>query len=319
MASLIGLDWGTSSLRGYLFDADGAILEARHRPHGIRALPDGGFDAALADITDGWPACPRIAAGMVGARGGWREVPYLQLPIAMTALGESLDSVTAGDGRPVYLVPGLRNPRRPDVMRGEETQVLGAIALDPSLAPRATLLLPGTHSKWVSLRDGVLVDFHTTMTGELFALLLEHSIIGASIADPGQTDAGPSEAVASARFLRGVGDARDSGSAGGFSRLFAIRASMLSGSLASTDIPAYLSGLLIGEEVRAMIAANEFDVSAPVHLIGASALCARYAHALKAFSVESRVCAEDAAAHGLWLIASNAGWVGPSPPSGVRS
>lgn len=307
VASLVGLDWGTSSLRAYLFDQSGTILESRHRPHGIRALPEGGFNAALADVTAGWPNCPRLAAGMVGARGGWREVPYLDLPIDVAALGASLDSVAAADGNAVHLVPGLRNPGRPDVMRGEETQILGALALDPSLAAHATLVMPGTHSKWVSLRGGAIVDFHTSLTGELFATLLEHSIIGAS---PGGAHADDAESDARAAiFGRGVDEARDSGAAGGFSRLFAIRASMLSGALATDEIPTMLSGLLIGEEIRAMVAGKEFDVSGRVRLIGDSALCARYAMALERFSIDSAVCAEHVVAHGLWLIAANAGLV----------
>lgn len=301
MAGLIGLDWGTSSLRAYLFDDGGAVLDTRHRPHGVRALPEGGFDAALFDITGEWPRCPRLAAGMVGARGGWREMPYLDLPIDVRAVGASLGSVQAADGEPVHLVPGLRNARRPDVMRGEETQILGALASEPSLSTQATLLLPGTHSKWVSVGNGRIVDFCTAMTGELFAVLLHHSILGAGVTDSGIADA--------AVFRRGVRNARDSGAAGALSRIFSIRASMLSGTLESRDIPAYLSGLLIGEEVRAVIAAGEFALSTPVRLIGEPALCARYRDALEEFEIEAAVSDGDAAAHGLWRIATSAGLV----------
>ncbi len=304
MGALIGLDWGTSSLRAYLFGANGSVLDARHRPYGIRSLPGGGFDAALAEIVQGWPRCPRLAAGMVGARGGWREVPYVELPLEADAIGASLHSLMAADGEPVHLVPGLRNPRRPDVMRGEETQILGALALHPALGGHATLAMPGTHSKWVSLRGARIVDFQTLMTGELFAVLTEHSILGAPLKGEGALGAAQAEA-----FDRGVRLALDSGGAGGISRLFSIRASMLSAALAVEDIADTLSGLLIGEEARSVVADGAFDLSAPVHLIGEEALCARYCRALQAFSIEARVIAQDVAAHGLWRIGTAAGLV----------
>ena len=316
MAALIGLDWGTSSLRAYLFDRAGNVLEARHRAYGIRSLPDGGFDAALAEIVREWPRCPRLAAGMVGARGGWREVPYLDLPAQADAVGASLHSLIAADGEPVHLVPGLRNPQRPDVMRGEETQILGALALEPALDSNATLAMPGTHSKWVDLRGGCIVDFQTLMTGELFAVLTVHSILGAPLKDGGARGAAHAEA-----FGRGVRLAFDSGSAGGFSRLFSIRASMLSAALPVDDVADTLSGLLIGEEIRAVAAGGAFDLSAPVHLIGDEALCARYRQALQAFSIESRMIAQDVAAHGLWRIATAAGLAaaGAASDAGAQS
>ncbi|HEX2082776.1 MAG TPA: 2-dehydro-3-deoxygalactonokinase [Xanthomonadaceae bacterium] len=305
MAALIGLDWGTTRLRAYLYDADGSVLDSRSRPHGIRALPEGGYDAALADITTGWPCCPRLACGMVGARGGWREMPYLDLPVDVGRLATALGQVGAADGDPVHLVPGLRNPARPDVMRGEETQILGALAAARASDTDATFVLPGTHCKWVAVRDGRVVDFRTAMTGELFSLLLRHSILGAGI---------ESEAAhGHARFADGVHAARDSGAAGGLSRLFTARAAMLAGTLAAADVPGWLSGLLIGEEIRGAVAEGTFDLSAPVRLIGEDALCTRYREALAAFSIEASVDAAEAAAAGLWSIATSAGLVASAP------
>ena len=297
MAGLIGLDWGTSSVRAYRFDATGAVREARHRPHGIRALPAGGFDAVLADITAGWPRAPRIACGMVGARGGWLEMPYLDLPVGLDAIGDALGHVVAADGGRLHIVPGLRDASRPDVVRGEETQVLGAVS-GHAAGARSTLVLPGTHSKWVDLRGSRVVAFHTAMTGELFALLRAQSILAAGIGE----DAGAQGPA----FLDGVADARDSGSAGGFSRLFALRAAMLSGVLAAADLPARLSGLLVGEEIRMMIATGTFDTAQPVCLIGDEALCARYAEAFGVFGMPSTTADGDAAARGLWRIAAGA-------------
>lgn len=301
MSGLLGLDWGTSSLRAYWLDGQGAIRETRARPWGIRQLPDGGFDAALADITHGWPPLPRLACGMVGSRNGWLEAPYLKLPADTAQLAATLVSVRAADGLPVHIVPGLREPRGPDVMRGEETQLVGALALQPTLARQSTWLLPGTHCKWVNVSDGGVTDFCTLMTGELYALLLQHSILGAAIGD----------AVADeAAFARGVIAARDSGAAGAFSRLFSARALMLDGALAASSVPDYLSGLLLGEELRSVVAGQRYRLDGPVQVIGDAALCARYRTAAHHFGISVVEPLADAAAHGLWQIARSRGLVG---------
>ncbi len=300
MSGLIALDWGTTSLRAYWLDDAGKIREARTRPWGIRHLPDGGFDAALTDITAGWPRWPRLACGMVGSRNGWLEIPYLDLPAATPQLGSAIRSLRAHDGLDVHIVPGLRNPHGPDVMRGEETQLIGALALQPALATQSTWLLPGTHSKWVSVRDGAVIDFCTLMTGELFALLQQHSILGS-----GSSDA----AVEPDAFARGVIAARDSGSAGAFSRLFSARALMLDGALAPASVPEYLSGLLIGEELRASLATHRFGLETSLQLIGDATLCARYRLAASHFDIELAEPLIDAAAYGLWQIACHAGLV----------
>ena len=297
MACLIGLDWGTSSLRAYRYDGAGGIAEARARPWGIRQLPPGGYDAALADITAGWPALPRLACGMVGSRGGWHEVPYLDLPASMARLGDALESVRAGDGMDVHLVPGLRDPQGPDVMRGEETQLAGALALRPELAAASSFILPGTHSKWAVVRDGRVTGFRTLMTGELYALLQHHSILGGNAA--ASEDAGA--------FTRGVAAARDSGAAGALSRLFSARALMLDGALAPASVPDYLSGLLIGEEFRAALADGLGRRDTPLQLIGDAVLCERYRRAAALFDIALPPPLQDAAAHGLWCIAEQAG------------
>ena len=300
MSGLIGLDWGTTSLRAYWLDAAGEILETRASPWGVRHLPDGGFDAALTDITASWPRLPRLACGMVGSRQGWLEVPYMELPADTAQLGSAVCSLRANDGSDVHIVPGLRNPYGPDVMRGEETQLLGALALHPALIPDSTWILPGTHSKWARVRDGAVTDFCTLMTGELFALLQQHSIL---CAGSGDAAANPDA------FARGVIAARDSGSAGGFSRLFSARALMLDGTLTSDAVPEYLSGLLIGEELRSGLASNRFRHDAPLQLIGDAALCARYRLAAAHFDIDLVESLLDAAAHGLWQIACDIGLV----------
>ena len=309
MNGLIALDWGTSSLRAYWLDGAGAVLQTRARPWGVRQLPSGGFDAALADITRDWPVLPRVACGMVGSRGAWLEMPYLDLPADTTQIGQAIGRVRAGDGTDVHIVPGLRNPRGPDVMRGEETQLIGALALRPALAERSVWILPGTHSKWVSMRDGCVIDFCTLMTGELFALLRWHSILGVTGADGDGTEDDP------AAFARGVMAARDSGAAGALSRLFSARTLMLDGALAAPSIPAYLSGLLVGEELRSGLATPRFDRHAPFQLIGDAALCARYRAAATHFDIELAEPLADAAAFGLWQVARRNGLLGAAAPA----
>ena len=300
MHGLIALDWGTSSLRAYWMDGAGSIRESRARPWGIRQLPAGGFDAALGDITAGWPALPRLACGMVGSRNGWLELPYLDLPATPPQLAASLRALRAGDGRDLHIVPGLRNPRRPDVMRGEETQLVGALAIHPELAGGSRWVLPGTHSKWVSVQAGAVLDFCTLMTGEMFGLLREHSILCAG------SDAGTADPKA---FGQGVAAARDSGSAGALSRLFSARALMLEGALAPASVPEYLSGLMLGEELRSQLAGGTFDADEPIRLIGDAALCARYREAAAHFGMTLAAPLADTAAHGLWRLAALAGLV----------
>jgi 2-dehydro-3-deoxygalactonokinase len=300
MSGLIGLDWGTTSLRAYWLSDAGKIRETRVRPWGIRHLPSGGFDAALNDIIEGWPKLPHLACGMVGSRNGWLEVPYLDLPADTSQLGSAIRSVRANDGLDVHIVPGLRNPHGPDVMRGEETQLLGALALQPALAPHSTWILPGTHSKWANVRDGAVLDFCTLMTGELFALLRQHSILCAGLGDA---------VVDPDAFARGVIAARDSGAAGALSRLFSTRALMLDGELAPAAVPEYLSGLLIGEELRSSLATNRFRSETPYQLIGDAALCARYRLAASHFDINVAEPLVESAAYGLWQIACRAGLV----------
>lgn len=302
MSGLIALDWGTSSLRAFRFNGAGQLQEIRARPWGIRHLPEGGYDAALAGITAGWPVLPRLACGMVGSRNGWHQMPYLDLPASVAQLGDALGTVRAADGLDVHLVPGLRDPRGPDAMRGEETQLIGALASHPALVEACTFILPGTHSKWAVVREGAVTGFRTLMTGELFAVLRQHSILGAT---------GAEAADDTRAFARGVATARDSGAAGALSRLFSARALMLDGALAPASVPDYLSGLLIGEEFRAALADGLGRRDAPLQLIGDGALCERYRRAAALFGIELPPPIGDAAAHGLWQLAVQAGLVHP--------
>jgi 2-dehydro-3-deoxygalactonokinase len=303
---LLGLDWGSTRLRAYRFDEAGHVAETRALPWGSRHLPAGGFEEAFARAVDGWPRAPVLACGMVGSRGGWREARYLDTPCRLDALGGALTAVDAPDGRTVHIVPGLRDPAGPDVMRGEETQLAGLLAQTPGHAGDVRVLMPGTHSKWVRVFEGAVTGFTTVMTGELFALLRGHSVLGAGLPDGGDDDAA---------FARGVAAAQGSGSAGGLSRLFSARALMLEGALAPASVADFLSGLLIGDELRMALAAGWATPGVPVPLVGEDALCARYLHAAPAFGVMLQPTSGAIVASGLWRVAATAGLLhGPLHP-----
>jgi 2-dehydro-3-deoxygalactonokinase len=302
-ARLIALDWGTSSLRAYLLGEGGALVEERRKPWGLLHLPEGGFAAALSGMAGDWldamPGLPLIASGMVGSAQGWREAPYASCPAGAAALAAHLMRFEAMPGVTLHIVPGVRlGGPRPDVMRGEETQVMGLLARQPARAERATLVMPGTHSKWVHVEAGCIVDFHTYMTGELFALLREHSILGRPAREAG---GGP---PCDEAFDRGVAAVRDAGAAGATALLFSARALVLGGQLQAGDSLDYLSGLLVGEELRCAL--SDEGRLEPV-LVGDAALCARYRRALALFGHLSQSAGEAAAAAGLWQIATRAG------------
>ena len=294
---LIALDWGTSSLRAYLLGAGGAVIDRRGEPLGILGVPDRDFAGVFAAITADWrrdqPDLPAIASGMIGSRQGWIEAPYVDAPAALSAVASAV--VTVPDGG-LRIVPGVaQRGRFADVMRGEETQVFGVIAGRPELGRRATLVMPGTHSKWVRVADGAIERFTTYMTGELFAVLRGHSILGrlASGQKPSNDES------AGDAFTRGVLHAAEAayGLAG---LLFSARSQVLIGDLRADDSLDYLSGLLIGDEVRAGLAGGE----QPDAIIGEPALCARYVSALESLGVRGVPIVEDAAPAGLWDIAS---------------
>ena len=307
--SLIGLDWGTSSLRAFLFDNEGTVIDSRASAHGIMHLPEGGFtgafDAVTAEWRTRWPRLPAISAGMIGSAHGWVEAPYRDTPAGIGELSAALSRVADVD---LHVVPGIATVGdRADVMRGEETQIVGALEQCPALAASALLVLPGTHSKWVQVRDGKVDNFTTYLTGELFAVLREHSTLGRFAKD---ASCNADAAALSDAFMLGVVAAKRS-ARGIAPLLFSTRSMVATKQLAASISLEYLSGLLIGDELRCGLDGLAGGAR-PAALIGDAALCGRYIAALGAFEICDVPIVDSAAPVGLWHIARRAGLVPPS-------
>jgi 2-dehydro-3-deoxygalactonokinase len=297
--ALLAIDWGTSSTRVYAMDRQGLIRDVRSAPLGVQRVADGEFAKALKTLCgDDFPAgVPSIACGMIGSRQGWIEVPYRPCPADFDAIAAALTPVP---GTALAIVPGLicrDDDGIADVMRGEETQILGTLS-DGAAGTRQVLLLPGTHSKWAIISAAGIEAFSTFMTGELYAVLIEHSILG-RLAAPG------SDAEA---FARGVRHSLRNTAA--FTHdLFSARTLALTDRLAPSGVGDYLSGLLLGAEIAAAQHwLQRMGVAATrLTLVGAQALVDKYRAALAIAGIDADLGAEDAAARGLWRIAQHAG------------
>ena len=322
-AALIALDWGTSSLRAYRLDAAGRTLDTRHLPWGIMRLPqplqDGaattalsGFELAFEQACGDWlraePTLPVIACGMVGSAQGWQEAAYLDVPVDLQRIGTLLTVVERGGAQPVLIVPGLiQRHGLPNVMRGEETQVVGVMA-DPAARSADSVLigLPGTHSKWVNARRGRVTHFDTFMTGEVYAALRGHTILGRTM-----TDAASADMAAFERGLKVAG--APAGRAGVLSTIFSTRALGLTGELAPESQADYLSGLLIGHEIAALAEMLRQQGELPrIVLCGDAALCQRYIQAMQHYGLGTPEQAQNATERGLWHLAVCAGLVASS-------
>ena len=291
LAAFIGADWGTSNLRLALCDASGAVLDTRSGPGAAdsRGRFAEVFDSQTADWRGAHGTLPAILSGMAGSSFGWREAPYLLCPAELAELADQPASPRAG----VFIVPGMRcsNPLgAPDVMRGEETQLLGALELEPALAEgRQLVCMPGTHTKWVSLRDGIVQEFLTVPTGELFALLCNHSVLVRDAATPIQHRA--------AEFERGLAESARHPEVPLPHRLFQSRSLRLDQQLSTEGAASWVSGLLIGTDVGGSLPLfGQHDATSPVYRVGTPQLCESYAVALarrsrKAVSVDGNAAA----------------------------
>jgi 2-dehydro-3-deoxygalactonokinase len=294
---MICIDWGTSSFRAFRLDATGGVAEQRAAARGILGVPEDGFPAALTELVGDWIEAGEgrlLLSGMVGSRQGWREAPYVDAPAGLADLARALLPVSAGPGHG-FIVPGLIARGLtgvPEIMRGEETQIMGVVE---AMAGRALACLPGSHSKWAQVVDGRIVDFTTAMTGEAFAALQHHTILGRLMTEDSHDGAAFDEGLAR------------SGDPGGLlHHVFGARTRVIVGDLAGGGARSYLSGILIGHDVRAAL--DLYGRDAIVHLIGEPGLCMLYARALAACGAGSRLASADAAIKGLARIGDLAPW-----------
>ena len=281
--ALIGIDWGTTHRRAALIAADGTLVAERADGEGALACK-GRFRESLEALVAAWPeadpSLPVVMAGMVGAAIGWQAVPYLEAGTPLSALARQLTPVAeAPAGRRWFIAPGycVRGAGgEVDVMRGEETQLFGALHLLGPDAADGCYVLPGTHSKWVRLQAGRIAELRTYMTGELFALLRQHGTLASAMQTAGADDAAgmKHDSVAdSPDFLRGVADAATYPVL--THALFGARARVVTGALAPGAAAAYVSGLLIGAEWAD--AQRQASRDEPVRVIGEPALAALHA------------------------------------------
>ncbi len=282
---LIAVDWGTSSLRGARFDRQGQRLDERHFPRGILTVAPGEFPAMFEQCFGDWlqdsdALC--LLSGMVGSRQGWQEAAYCPCPAGFAELGQHLLWLQPGR---LAIVPGLSVQQHDglpfaqhDVMRGEEIQIFGALAL--AGVQDATVVLPGTHSKWAQVTQGRVTGFRSFMTGEVYALLSQHSILARTlVADAAWHEATFRDAVLLARRTPSV-----------LSSIFATRTLALFDTLPAEQHSSFLSGLLIGEELRAM----QSHSHGTLLLVGNATLTHRYQCALQAMGLKAQSLGDEA-------------------------
>ena len=288
---MIVVDWGTTHLRAYRLAASGEIQARKSAAKGIMSIAAGTFAAVLEEVLGDWqePSDGLILmSGMIGSRQGWFEMPYIECPAGLHELAAGVRRLKWTGNRTVSLCPGLvcRDTEGvPDVMRGEEVQIVGALP-NISATNSATILLPGTHSKHALVRNGRIERFLTHMTGEVFALLRDHSVLGRLTTEPrADLDA----------FDAGVRRAQQP--AGLLHHVFGVRTRVLMNELEAASLTDYLSGILIGHELISS------PLPPPVLIVGERTLCALYERALSYFRLESEVMSADVATtRGLHLI-----------------
>ncbi len=284
---LVTIDWGTTNRRVFLLDAHDNVVRRETDALGVTAILAGGFPDEIKRLRARFGDAPFLLAGMIGSNRGWVEAPYVRCPVTIETLRESLLWVEPGR---TAIVPGACvDADRADVMRGEEVQLLGAVAAG-LVARDALLCLPGTHAKWAQVTDGALTGFRTVMTGEIFALLRNHSLLAPQLScDVADGDA----------FRDGVRRGLEDGAL--LSDLFGARARILLGRLDPAKAASYVSGLLLGADLRIGLSGAP---EGPVGLIGDPRLTHLYGAALdEAGRTHQEVDGERAFLAGMALIA----------------
>ncbi|MGJ8605833.1 MAG: 2-dehydro-3-deoxygalactonokinase [Marivita sp.] len=270
MTDWIAVDWGTSQLRVWGMTGTGTVTFRKTSEAGMNGLPQDGFEPALIDLVgDDMPMAetPVIVCGMAGSRQAWAEADYAAVPCVAPGLDRATAVQTQDKRLSVHILPGVKQASPADVMRGEETQISGFLTLNPKFA--GIICLPGTHTKWVHISAGEIVSFRTFMTGELFALLSDRSVLRHTVSGDGWDWDAFTDAVSTA--MSNTSDLA--------ARLFSIRAEGILNDLDAKTARARLSGLLIGSELAA---ARPYWLGQHVALIGDDALCKAYADALGA-------------------------------------
>ncbi|RYZ03313.1 MAG: 2-dehydro-3-deoxygalactonokinase [Comamonadaceae bacterium] len=295
---LVAVDWGTTSLRGALIGSDGRVLAARSAARGILSIEPGGFPEVFSAHFGDWMAEPGAVAlisGMAGSRQGWVEAPYCPCPARFEDLASAAIWI---EPERIALVPGLSDEHAhagssvPDVMRGEEVQIVGAMAITGLRS--GWFVLPGTHNKWARVQDGCITGFRSHMTGEFYALLASQSILSRTL------DADPQAGWVESAFLQGVAQAANG--AGLLHNAFGTRTLALFDRLPREAGASYLSGVLIGEELRAQQPA--WADGGDLVLVGSPTLTSRYAVALAAHGVAARTLDAEATWAGLHALAA---------------
>ena len=288
---LVAVDWGTSSLRGSLINSEGVVLEKRAFPQGILQVAHGQFQHVFEQRFGDWMGADTLCliSGMAGSRQGWREAPYCPCPSGFEDIAQHLQWI---EKERIGIVPGLStwNDETPDVMRGEEIQIFGALAVQQILT--AQFVLPGTHSKWAQVKDGKISAFKTFMTGEFYALLSQHSILAKTCL--------PDAPLKKEVFMDGVMQSQQTG--GLLHHAFSARSLALFEKLNPAQSSSYISGLLIGEEIKSA-KADRRDDSTPLFILGNGQLTQRYGFAMEALGLSATALTDEVTWSGLWALA----------------
>ena len=289
--SLLALDWGTSSLRGALLSSDGVVLDKRAFPQGILQVAHGQFANVFEQRFGDWMKADTLCliSGMAGSRQGWREAPYCPCPSGFEDIAQHLQWIEKDR---IGIVPGLStwNDQTPDVMRGEEIQIFGA--LTSQNIQNAQFVLPGTHSKWAQVKDRKISAFKTFMTGEFYALLSQHSILAKTCL--------PDAPLKKEVFLEGVMQSQQPG--GLLHHAFSARSLALFEKLNPAQSSSYVSGLLIGEEIKSA-KADRMANDSPLLILGNGQLTQRYSFAMEALGLTAQALTDEVTWTGLWALA----------------
>jgi 2-dehydro-3-deoxygalactonokinase len=297
----VGINWGSTNFRAFLIDGDGQLLDRVEQPRGIAGLDRAQMQLMVEELASRWPQAGQVyACGMIGSNIGWDDAGYLECPATPAGLARQLHRAQIGSVE-VAIVPGLACRRdadgAPDIMRGEETELLGLMAA--GLVPADGLVvLPGTHSKWVRLQDGAVVEFLTAMSGEIFDRLTAAGLLASVVEGPAEQGHVFDDGVRAGHAGLGLG-----------SLLFGARARVIRGDLPRRDGASWLRGLLIGAELADAQSLWPQVFSAPLAVVGAAPVCELYARALSVLGGQGRPSpSHDAVVRGFSTLHKAALW-----------